>query len=259
MRGSHAPGWWLLCAASLSLAACDGKKRKGSSGARPTDAAAPTQTVDPATVGQIAGEVRVTGKLPPRTTLEMSEAACKKMHDKEVYVDRTVAKDGKLQSSFVYIRSGLEAYAFPTPKTEVVLDQKGCIYHPRIVGVQVDQPFTFVNSDSLMHNIHTLPQQNDGANFAMPARGMRRTKRFDVPEIMVKTQCDVHPWMLAYIGVVSHPHFAVTGADGAFVFKGVPPGKYTVEAWHEVLGRQHRELTLKAKGAEKIEFVFAAK
>jgi hypothetical protein len=110
-----------------------------------------------------------------------------------------------------------------------------------------------------MHNVRTSPVQNDSTNFAMPTRGQRRTKTFDSPEVAIKTGCDIHPWMRSYIGVVAHPFFAVTGADGAFAFDGVPPGSYVVEAWHEVYGRVSKKLTLKAKGAQSLALSFTAK
>ncbi|MFP6685328.1 MAG: carboxypeptidase regulatory-like domain-containing protein [Polyangiaceae bacterium] len=246
---------------AVGLTACNGDKRSSSSTAASTrhSGPAPTQSVDSATTGRISGVILLSGTAPVPTKLAIGEPGCKAAQSGTVYDERVLAKGGKLQNSFVYIRSGLEAYAFDTPKSEVVIDQKGCIYKPRIVGVQVDQTLTFVNSDSLMHNVRTSPTQNDSTNFAMPTRGQRRTQTFESPEVAIKTGCDVHPWMRSYVGVVAHPHFAVTGADGAFAFNGVPPGSYVIEAWHEVYGRQSKKLTLKAKGSQQIELSFTAK
>ncbi len=117
----------------------------------------------------------------------------------------------------------------------------------------------FVNSDPLMHNVHTARGRNRPFNFSMPTAKMRIQKVFRKAERMVHTRCDVHPWMNAYIGISKHPFFAVTGADGAFELAGMPPGTYTVEAWHEVYGTRSHSVTVEASGDAKADFTFAAK
>src|SRR6185295_3348805 len=111
-------------------------------------------------------------------------------------------------------------------------------YLPHVVGIQVGQPLEILNSDPTLHNVHAIPKQNKEFNFGQPNKGMKTARVFDKPEIMVPFRCDVHGWMNAYAGVVAHPFFAVSTADGSFTIKGLPPGAYTLEAWHERLGTQ---------------------
>ncbi len=168
-----------------------------------------------------------------------------------------VAADGALQNAFVYIKDGLDpAYTFAAPSAPVVLDQKGCFFVPRVMGLRVGQPLEMANTDPTFHNIHALPKQNREFNHGL-APGippMRHT--FTTPEVMVRFKCDVHGWMAAHIGVMAHPFFAVTAADGTFSFSGVPPGTYTVEAWHEVFGTQTARVTVGAGESSPLSFSF---
>jgi plastocyanin len=171
-------------------------------------------------------------------------------------VERIVAvADGKLANVFVYIKEGMADWPEPASTTPVVLDQSGCMYSPRVIGVQVGQPVTFLNSDPVMHNIHGMGDAN-GFNAGMPGKDQRITRKFETAEVMLKMKCDVHPWMTAYIGVVPHPYFAVTGAKGEFTFEKVPPGDYVIEAWHELYGTQQAKVTLTPKGEVKADFAF---
>ncbi|MBI4000033.1 MAG: carboxypeptidase regulatory-like domain-containing protein [Candidatus Omnitrophica bacterium] len=135
------------------------------------------------------------------------------------------------------------------PTIPITLDQKGCQYHPHVLGVQVGQPFEMVNSDPTLHNIHSLAEKSAQFNLGMPIENMRLKKKFENPEIMVKLKCDVHPWMSAYIGVLSHPFFSVSGSDGAFEIKDLPAGEYTIEAWHEKYGTQTQKITVGEESA----------
>jgi hypothetical protein len=137
-----------------------------------------------------------------------------------------------------------------------VLDQRGCRYTPHVFGVQVGQPVEIVNSDPTLHNVHAMPKTNDEFNFGQPVQGMRMRRTFSKPEVMVPVRCDVHGWMNAYAGVVTHPFHAVTTADGAFAIKGLPPGKYTLEAWHERLGTQTQTITIDGKKDATATFSF---
>jgi plastocyanin len=160
----------------------------------------------------------------------------------------------------VHVRDGLDpAYSFDIPATPVVLDQRGCIYTPRVLGVRAGQPVEVLNSDDTMHNVHALPMANQDFNVGMSRKDTKETRTFTVPEVMVRFKCDVHPWMAAYIGVVGHPFFAVTDASGAFEIKGLPPGTYTIEAWHERFGRQMSTVTIDPKGAHTAAFTFTAR
>ena len=213
--------------------------------------------VDAATTGIIRGVIRVNGDFPPPKKVSFGTAtACSSTHDGPVYFDTALASAGKLQNAFVWVKQGLEGYAFPTPTEERVVDQRGCIYRPHVVGVQVGQPLTFVNSDATTHNVHTMPKKGRGANFSMPRKGMRSTRTFKRPQVMMKTKCDIHPWMSAWIGVIPHPAFAISGADGSYEIKGVPPGDLVLEVWHEKLGTQTQSFTLTTKGEASIDFSF---
>jgi hypothetical protein len=124
------------------------------------------------------------------------------------------------------------------------------MYEPYVMGVVTGQKFKVHNSDALLHNVHATPKVNKEFNFAQVSKGQENEKSFDQPEVLVRMKCDVHPWMFAYIGVVDHPYFAVTDKDGNFTIKNVPPGKYTVEAYHLKAGAKTQE----TDGTKKLEF-----
>lgn len=252
-----------LFALALSLAlgagaavSCGGDKEKGG-GKKPPPKdpnAPPAKKVDPATAGNIKGVVLFEGEVPENLELPMSEPACARVHSGGAKMNKVLVTDGKLANVFVHVESGLTGYEFPPAEGEVVINQNGCIYDPLVVGARTGQNVTFLNSDPVLHNIHTFPKENDGANFAMPNQGMRTTKTFDYPEVMVPIKCDVHPWMRAYIGVVEDPYFAVTGEDGAFELKGLPPGAYTIEIWHEQYGTQTQDVQVGEKQTAEMTF-----
>jgi plastocyanin len=217
------------------------------------------KAVDPATARTVSGRVLFTGKAPARSVIKMSsDPSCvtsggQKPLDNAVLV----AADGALQNAFVYVKTGLDpVYTFETPSTPLVLDQKGCFFVPRVMGLRVGQPLELANTDPTFHNIHALPKENREFNHGLapgiPA--MRHT--FTKPEVMVRFKCDVHGWMGAHIGVMSHPFYAVTSADGTFSLAGVPPGTYTVEAWHEVFGTRTAEVTVGAGDTPSLSFSF---
>jgi len=145
------------------------------------------------------------------------------------------------------------------PTTPVVLDQKACHYSPRVVGLRVGQPLEILNSDPTLHNVHAMPMVNQEFNQGQPAQGMRLTKTFTAPEVMVRFVCNVHGWMRAYAGVMANPYFAVTDADGAFKIDGLPPGTYTIGLWHETLGTQEQQVTIAEKQNATLPLTFAAK
>ena len=170
-----------------------------------------------------------------------------------------VGSDGKsLENVFVYVKDGLGNYAFDVPTQPATIDQKDCRYHPHVFGMRVGQPLEIINSDPTLHNIHALPKSNQEFNTGQPIQGMKTTHTFTAKEVMVPFKCDVHGWMNAYVGVVNHPYFAVTDKDGKFELKGVPPGTYTIEAWHEKLGTMTQSVTLGQKDSKEINFTFKA-
>jgi len=239
---------------SLAAAACGGGQPASDGAAAP--AAPVTNPVDPATAGAVAGKVIFMGTPPPAETISMSsDPRCMNAGAKTEAV--IVSGDGSLQNVFVYVKDGLGSLKFPVPPTPLVLDQKGCQYRPHVFGVQVGQPIEILNSDATLHNIHAWPQANAEFNKGQALQGMKDTHVFTTQEIMVPFRCDVHKWMNSFVGVVAHPFFAVTGADGSFELKGLPPGTYTIEAWHEKFGTKTASVTIGAKESKDVPFTFS--
>lgn len=201
------------------------------------------------------------GIVPKMNMIKMNaDAKCLKMHTQPVYFQNTLVNDkGLLQNVFIYIKEGLPNKTYPTPKKPVIIDQEGCLYHPHVFGIQVNQPLRIENSDAVLHNIHALPTINKAFNFAQPMKGMKSEVTFSVPEIMVRVKCDVHSWMGCYIGVLDHPFYAVTDSNGTCDITGLPPGEYLVSAWQEELGSVEQKVSVKEGTSEDIKFTFAAK
>jgi plastocyanin len=214
--------------------------------------------VDAATTGSLSGRAVFAGPAPAAETLRMTtDRTCVAAAGPNPQSDAVlIAGEGGLKNVFVYVKSGLDpAYSFEMPTSPAVLDQKGCIYTPRVIGVRAGQQLEVLNSDDTLHNVHALPMSNQEFNTS----AKQVSKTFTVPEVMVRFKCDVHPWMAAYVGVVAHPYFAVTDASGAFDIKGLPPGTYTLEAWHEVFGTRTATVTIDPKGSQTTTFSFTAK
>jgi plastocyanin len=139
---------------------------------------------------------------------------------------------------------------------EYEIDQKGCIYEPRVSIVRVAQPVAFINSDPIFHNVKSSSKNNPNFNINMPKQGQRDIKYFEKPEIVLITKCSVHPWMSAYIGIVEHPFFALSNANGEFEIKNLPVGKHTIEFWHETLGVQTREIEVTESGIKELAITY---
>jgi plastocyanin len=213
--------------------------------------------VDSSKAGALSGHILYKGAPVANAPVKLdSDPACVKQHPEGLTLDAVVVNNGGLENVFVYVKSGLGDYAFDTPATAVTLDQKGCSYTPHVFGVQTGQPVNIVNSDATMHNVHAMGTANQEFNFAQPFAGINNTKTFTAPEIMVHFKCNVHGWMSAYAGVVSHPYFAVSANGGAFELKSLPAGTYTVEAWHEKLGTKTQTVTIGEKEAKTVDFTF---
>jgi hypothetical protein len=213
---------------------------------------------DSATAATVEGLVRFTGKQPPARRLSMqAEEACESLHDGPVVEPSLItAKDGALTNAFVYLKTGLEGKQFEPPTETVLLDQRGCMFVPRVVALRAGQTLSIKNSDPVSHNIHPQPQLNREWNQHQAPDAPDLQRRFVRPEVLIPVKCNVHSWMRSYISVLDHPYFAVTGGDGRFSWTDVPPGEYTVAVWHETLGELTQSVVLAANGKEVIMFTF---
>ncbi len=227
----------------------------------PSAAPAPASASGSAAGGTITGKVKFTGTPPRMATIDMSEeAACKAKYPSPPKDEAVVAGAGNtLADVFVYVSAGLPANAkYQAPAEAVVLDQNGCRYHPHVLGIMVGQKLEIKNSDPLLHNITAVAKKNRGFNVSQPNAGMTRDVTFSAPEVMVNLECNVHGWMKAYAGVRPDPFYAVSGPDGSFTIKGLPPGTYTIEAWHEKFGTQTATVTIAGTESKTANFTFAA-
>jgi len=246
---------------AVTVVACGGgSEPSNKSGDASSPSATPSgQRVDSATAGSVKGVVTLDGTAPANEAIKMNaDPVCireaKGPQAQETY---SVGSDGKsLANVFVYVKDGLGNYAYDTPTEPARIDQKECRYHPHVFGMRVGQPLEILNSDPTLHNIHAMPKANSEFNNGQPIQGMKMTHTFDKPEVMVPFKCDVHGWMNAYVGVLPHPYYAVTKDDGKFELANLPPGTYTIEAWHEKLGPQTQSVTIGQKETKEITFSF---
>jgi plastocyanin len=245
----------LPVAAALLAWGCGGGEPAPAPAAAPPDA----KRVDASVAGTVAGRVVYDGTAPENGPIDLeSDPYCARQHPAGLKLDTILVSNGGLENVFVYVKDGLGTYYFETPTTPVTLDQKGCHYSPHVFGVRTGQPVEIANSDETLHTVNAMAQVNQGFNLGQAIQGMKSAKVFTAPEIMVRIKCDVHSWMTAYVGVVSHPYFAVTTGGGAFELKSLPAGTYTIEAWHEKLGTHTQSVTLAEKETKSISFTFKA-
>jgi plastocyanin len=230
--------------------------------------------LDPATLGDVTGIVRLAGKPPGPVRMDTSmDPACAMEAAGDLYTEQYVVNGEHLANVYVYVKSGpAEAMsAHPTASAPVVLDQKGCIYIPHVIAVGVGQPVEFHNSDPTMHNIQTMapnvvnltangqPPSNPRIDLSQGPNGKPKQARFPHPELMIPVRCNLHPWMNAFINISATPWFAVTGPDGKFELKGLPAGDYALGAVHEKLGEQEIKVTVKPKTSTQADVTFAFK
>ncbi|MGH9580011.1 MAG: carboxypeptidase regulatory-like domain-containing protein, partial [Terriglobales bacterium] len=192
-----------------------------------------------------------------------ADEKCAELHGKERVKPEAVIvnENGTLRNVFVWVKKGVGGWTFPSPAGNAVLDQKGCIYHPHVQGMRMGQSLAVKTSDPTAHNVHGYGKVNRSFNRSQPpgaADLVIDMKRQEAGPPM-KVKCDIHPWMNAYVGVVEHPYFAVTGPDGSFELKSLPPGTYTIEAWHEKYDTMEQTVTIGDKETKKLEFTFPKK
>lgn len=204
--------------------------------------------------GNVVGKIKFNGVAPAPAKLDMSQdSACAG----DTTVEDVVVNNGGVKNVFMFIKSGLPKASFQIPQNDATLDQKGCRYVPHVLGIQAGQVLKVANSDPTDHNIKTIHKVNPRWD-KMQLQGQSPiSRKFVKPEVMIPVKCQRHPWMSAYVGVVSNPFFAVSGDDGSFVIKGLPPGEYEIEAWHEKFGTQTAKITVKDKADTIAEFTFS--
>jgi hypothetical protein len=209
--------------------------------------------------GKITGKISFSGTPEAAAKLKMdADPVCAAAHPDGAPAEDLVVNNGAVQNVFVYVKEGVKG-DFPAKTDPVVIEQKGCLYSPRVAGLMTGQPLKYMNDDQTLHNVHGMPKDNPSWNFAMPKFvKQKETKDLTKPEVMVHVKCDVHPWMSGYIGVLPHPFFAVSGKDGTYTIEGLPPGEYTVEAWQEKLGTQTSKVKVDANGTATSDFTFKA-
>jgi len=211
--------------------------------------------------GSIAGTVQYSGMAPQRAVLQMAaDPFCVTAHaGQEVLSEQVVVNDNStLRWAFVHIREARSGSLPPGAGGAVELNQIGCVYDPHVLGMQAGSTIRVVNSDQTLHNVNAQPRNNQSFNVAQPIPGMATERVFENPEVMIPMRCDVHPWMQAYVGVVAHGFFDVSGEDGSFSMEGVPPGEYVLEAWHESLGTQTATVTVREGETATAEFTFGS-
>lgn len=212
---------------------------------------------------EITGTVKFTGKARSPRKIDMkSDKVCAGMHAEVPKDEKFVCKkigEGDTYSManvFVWVKSGLTRKDYPVPNEPVVLDQKECRYEPHVLGMRVGQELHIKNSDPTMHNVHSRAKKNRQFNNGMPQGSPLLVKKFERQEVMVKMECDAHKWMRSYIGVVSHPFFAVTDEDGNFSIKDLPAGTYEIQAWHELLKKKTQSVTIGDTETKTIDFTY---
>lgn len=246
-------------ACALSLAGCGGGDKpatKADAGAAPS-AAGGAATPDMENGATITGKVIFDGTAPKPKTLDMSAVpACTAAHKTPATSEEVVVNsNGTVKYAFVWIKSGLPTdKTWTAPTTAVPLTQEGCMYSPHVVALMAGQNLDIKNADPTNHNIHPMPANNPDFNQSQPPNSGDIDHSFAREEVMVPVKCNIHPWMRAYIGVVSHPFFAVTGDDGTYSIKGLPPGTYTIQVWQEKYGTQDQQITVGAKDSKTQDF-----
>lgn len=206
----------------------------------------------------IKGKINWEGKPYKAKRMKNMNAQCAAFHQGKLPRKESVItnENATLRNVFVYVKNAPKG-DYPVPSEPVLLDQKGCMYTPHVLGLRVGQTIEIRNSDPTAHNVHFVPRKNKEFNKSQPKKGLKDTLVFKRAEVMVPIKCDIHPWMSAYAGVLDHPFFAVTGEDGTFELTGLPPGEYTVETWHEKYGKKKQVVKVAVDETKEIEFTYA--
>jgi hypothetical protein len=213
---------------------------------------------DPAT--SIGGTIKLKGIMLKLKPYKITCPNCSQLYpDGMPREDLVRDKENRVQWAFVYIKAGLEGKKFDVPKTPVMIEEKDCRYAPHMVGIMVGQDVVIRNSDPHAHCAHIIPFDNKEAQAHHAKPGMETKKKFERPEVMIKIKDDASTWMNAWVGVLDHPYFAVSGPDGRYDIKGIPPGKYTIEVWHEMYKSVTQEIELKEGDKKAVDLTLEIK
>jgi Carboxypeptidase regulatory-like domain len=208
---------------------------------------------------KLSGRVTFDGTPPERRPINMSkEAKCIELHGGKQVLDEAVlvGDDGGVKNAFVYIRRGAPKREYPVPEEPAKLEQKDCMYRPRVQGIFVGQRLLVGNNDPVTHNVRSFPIRSRPFNFGQPPDSEPRERVFEAAEREIEVQCDIHPWMHAYLFVMDHPFFCVTDDHGSYTIDALPPGEYTVEVWHEKFGRQRQTVTVGDGDMQDVNFTY---
>ncbi|MGA8153629.1 MAG: carboxypeptidase regulatory-like domain-containing protein [Terriglobales bacterium] len=223
------------------------------------------QKVSAAAGGSITGTVKLSGTVPHMRGIDMSkDPYCSKLHESSpAHMENVVVGQGDgLENVVLYISQGLTGNeASMVPSQQPTFDQKGCMYTPHVLAMDVDQKFQVITSDQTTHNIHPLPDALKGNipwNKSQPPGAPPIVTSWKNEEVAIPVKCNIHPWMHGYFVVVKGP-YATTDSNGSYTIANVPAGSYTVTAWQEDLGTQTASVTVAAGSAAKAEFTFKAK
>jgi hypothetical protein len=251
-----------IAATALTLACGEKSNRKEIRGPKPAGvqaagggapAPAAAKKVDPATAGTISGTIKWEGAQPTKEKIDISgNAECVRVQKDTIYDEKLVVNpNNTVRFAFVTIDC---SDVYEPPAEPITMDQVGCHYIPHVFALVSGQKLNIKSSDPLLHNVHYIPTNdaNEEKNIAMPAPTTKNAV-FVGPD-KVKFKCEVHPWMGAWCYVQTHPFFAISGEDGTYTIKNVPPGTYKLVLKHESLGEQTASVTVETGKTATADF-----
>ena len=209
--------------------------------------------------GTITGHVKLADASPGNPIIRMGmDPMCSKLNAGKRVLNEIVmrSEDGGLANAFVDLDGKFTA---PPATGMVELDQHNCVYTPRVIGARVGQTLRIVNHDGLVHNVHSHSEKGNDFNFTQPTAGLSKDIVLKGPDVMMRVGCDIHSWMVAYVGVETHPYFAVSGENGAFKIANVPAGRYPIRVWHERYGQLTQMVTVTAGKPVDVTFTYTGK
>ena len=246
---------------TVSFAGCGNKQSTAENGDNAPVSHSSGKPVDAATAGSVAGTIKFDGTVPQMKTINMIDVPnCAKLHSAPVMTESVVPGDnGALQNVVVYLQGDFSAYSFPKAPASMKVDQEGCIYTPHVVAVMTGDPLEVTNKDAVTHNINAISKSRQGWNETQVQGGAPIVRSFSKEEIPMTVKCNMHPWMRFYLAVVNDPYFQVTGKDGQFALRNIPPGSYTLTAWHEIFGTKKQTIVIQPKQEQTVSITFTDK